>query len=74
MSHFRHFNDYNSGSKHNQANETVSHLLFKLDLFIGIFHFCILRPSKFTSWNPPFAHDLLYKIYMPKMTLSSMLT
>ena len=42
-------------------------------LSVGIFHFCISRPSKF---SPPLHFALFCKmqIYMPKMTLSPLLT
>ena len=42
-------------------------------LLAGIFYFCISRPSKFSA---PIAFFLFFKIhiYMPKMTISSLLT
>ena len=42
-------------------------------LSVGIFHFCISRPSKFTSVeSPPLHYGLFFRIqiYMPKMGLS----
>ena len=47
-------------------------------LSVGIFHFCISRPSKFSSMGslPPLHYVLVSKIqiYMPKMTISILLT
>ena len=65
-------------SKHdNQTNDPIFYV-YSLSSTIGIFHFCISRPSKFSSMGllPPLHYVLVCKIhiYMRKITLSNLLT
>ena len=73
-SHFQHFNDHNSWSKHvNQTNDPFFHLLFELSSLV----YFIFAFSKFISFgSPPLHYFLVCKIhiYMPKITLLRLLT
>ena len=77
MSHFWHFNDRNSGSKYdNKTNDSFfSHLLLKLyPWYISFLHF---KTYKIQSHRVPLLHYVLVcktQTYIPKMTLSRLLT
>ena len=79
-SHVLHFNNHNSGSKHNFyhfLNILIPFFPSTLwTLSVGLSHLCIPRTSKFHFRVPHLPYVLVCKIhiYLPMMTLWSLLT
>ena len=74
-SHFSHFNDHNSRVNMITKQMTPFFSSTRRALFTGIFIFAFLDLQNSVLWDPPLHYVLVCKIhiYMPKMTLWSML-